>query len=404
MTGRSDRLARTSDGSTIEHTALASARRLHRWLVEHDYAAYDPFDGLSSWARPLARGRFARQALQKSVRMAPVNLRPLLGVRPARSTKALGYCARAYLKLERLEPGAGYGSHAVRALEWLLDNASPGYSGLAWGNHFEYQSRLFYLPQGEPTVVWTALIGHAFVDAYEALGEARWLDAARSVRAFIMHDLERRDLGAGVCISYVPSGFTAVHNSNVLAAGFLARVAAHTDDREALDVARDAVDYTVGCQRPDGSWWYGEAQDRHWVDSFHTGYVLDSLWWYMLGSGDDRHAESFVRGARYFVESFFAEDGLPKYYRDRWWPADIQCASQGIESLALLARLLDPGLLAMAERVAEWTVARMQQPDGHFAYQIWPGMVVNRTPMLHWGQATMLHALASLVMEERGES
>jgi hypothetical protein len=392
-----------ADGSPTAAEALASARRLHEWLEAHEYAAYDPFDGLASWARPLARGKTTRQVLQKSVRMAPVNLRPLLGVKPARSTKALGYCARAYLKLERLEPAAGWGERAVRALEWLLANASPGYSGLAWGNHFDYQSRLFYLPQGEPTVVWTALIGHAFVDAWEDQRERRWLDAARSVRDFIMQDLERREMGAGLCISYVPSGFTAVHNSNVLAAGLLARIATHTGDAEALEVARRAVDYTVGCQRPDGTWWYGEAEDRHWVDSFHTGYVLDSLWWYMVGSGDDRHADSFVRGARSFVEGFFTDDGLPKYYRDRWWPADIQCAAQGIESLALLARLLDPGIMAVAERVADWTIATMQQPDGHFAYQLWPGGVLNRTAMLHWGQATMLHALASLVTEERGD-
>ena len=382
--------------------ALASARRLHQWLVDHDYVGYDPFDGLSSRVGPLARGRVARQVLQKSVRMAPVNLRPLLGVRPARSTKAMGYFARAYLKLDRVDPAAGLGRQAVWALEWLLDHASPGYSGLAWGNHFDYQSRLFYLPQGEPTVVWTALIGHAFVDAWETLRDRRWLDAARSVTDFILNDLERRELGAGLCISYVPSGFTAVHNSNVLAAGLLARVAAHTGDRQALDVARGAVSYTVGCQHADGSWWYGEADDRHWVDSFHTGYVLDSLWWYMVGSGDDTHTESFVRGARYFVDSFFTADGLPKYYRDRWWPADIQCAAQGIESLLLLARLLDPQILAGAERVAAWSIEHLQEEDGHFAYQMWPGGLVNKTPMLHWGQATMLHALSCLACEERG--
>ena len=369
--------------------------------MDHDYVGYDPFDGLSSWARPLARGRSARQVLQKSVRMAPVNLRPLLGVQPARSTKALGYCARAYLKLDRVDPAAGFGRQAVWALEWLLDHASPGYSGLAWGNHFDYQSRLFYLPQGEPTVVWTALIGHAFVDAWESQRDERWLDAARSVTDFILNDLERRELGAGVCISYVPSGFTAVHNSNVLAAGLLARVAAHTGNEQAFEVARRAVEYTVGCQHADGSWWYGEAEDRRWVDCFHTGYVLDSLWWYMVGSGDPSPAESFVRGAHYFVDSFFSADGLPKYYRDRWWPADIQCASQGLESLVLLSHLLDRRILSVAERVAVWTIDHMQQEDGHYAYQVWPGGLVNKTPMLHWGQATMLHALACLVEEER---
>ena len=107
-----------------------------------------------------------------------------------------------------------------------------------------------------------------------------------------------------------------------------------------------------------------------------------------------------MSGAHYFVDSFFSADGLPKYYRDRWWPADIQCASQGLESLVLSSHLLDRRILSVAERVAVWTIDHMQQEDGHYAYQVWPGRMVNKTPMLHWGQATMLHALACLVEEE----
>lgn len=392
-----------TDPPAIGDRLLTSARQTHDWLVAHDYCAYDPFDGLSSWLRPLARGQFARQVLQKSIRMAPVNLRPVFGIKPAQSTKAMGYFARAYLKLDRIDPSVGFASHAVAALKWLLENRSPGYAGLAWGNHFDYQSRLFYLPKGEPTVVWTALIGHAFIDAWEELREKQWLEAVRSVVKFVLEDLERRETGDGLCISYVPSRFTAVHNANVLAAGMLARAAVHTGNEQALEIAGRAVDYTVGCQRPDGSWWYGEARDRHWVDCFHTGYVLDSLWWYMSSSGDSRHAEAFLRGADYFVGSFFEPDGLPKYYRARWWPADIQSAAQSIETLTLLSTAVDDGLLPLSERVATWTIDHMQQPDGHFAYQLWPG-VLNRTPMLHWGQSTMLHALACLLCEERGRS
>jgi hypothetical protein len=387
-------------GESTQSQVLASTRLTHRWLIDHDYSAYDPFEGLSAWVSPACRGKLSRQLLQKSVRMAPVNLRPLLAIRPSQSTKAMGYFARAYLKLDRSDPGHGFADHARSALEWLLEHPSPGYSGLAWGNHFDCQTRFYYLPAGEPTVVWSALVGHAFIDAWEQLSERRWLEAARSIAAFILNDLERRETGDGICISYIPSAFSAVHNANMLAAGFLARVGLHTDDPRALGVAQGAVDYTVGCQHRDGSWWYGEAADLRWVDNFHTGYILDSLWWYMVGSGDARHVASLVNGADFFVANFFRANGLPKYYPNRWWPVDIQCAAQGIESLVQLSRVLDPRLLPIAEQVAMWTIDHMQQPDGHFAYQLWPG-IVNKTPMLHWGQATMLHALACLLAAER---
>ena len=56
--------------------------------------------------------------------------------------------------------------------------------------------------------------------------------------------------------------------------------------------------------------------------------------------------------------------------------------------------------LAMATAVARWTIANMQDPSGYFYYRRYPFMVA-RTPMLHWGQATMYRALAYLSLRQR---
>ena len=56
---------------------------------------------------------------------------------------------------------------------------------------------------------------------------------------------------------------------------------------------------------------------------------------------------------------------------------------------------------SLARKVAAWTIENMQDADGYFYFQRWP-LVVNQTPMLHWGQATMLHALAVLLEKESG--
>lgn len=377
---------------------LNSIRRLDAWLERHDYQAYDPFDGLNAWLRPLAIGKLGRQLLQQGVRRFPVNLRPLLGIRPSVSSKGFGFLARGYLKLYRLQGRQEDLDKAVRCLDWLSEHASRAHGGMSWGNHFDYQSRVFYLPRGTPTIVWVSHIGQAFVDAWEVTGERRHLDVANEACQFIL-GLERRRSGAGACISYIPGQFCAVHNANILGAALLARVASHTGDANLQAVAADAVDYTVGAQRPDGAWWYGEAEDLRWIDSFHTGYVLDSLWCYLSSSGDRRHMEAFERGAAYFVDRFFLPDGTPKYYAERTWPIDIQCAAQAIDTLCLLARAQgDRSRLELARRVAHWTVERMQDPSGYFYFQRLPWMV-NHTPTLHWGQATMLLALASLELE-----
>ena len=308
--------------------------------------------------------------------------------------------ARGYLKMHRHTGEQAYLDKAVTCLEWLKTNASRKYGGMSWGNHFDYQSRVFYLSKGTPTIVWVSLIGQAFVDAWETTGRSDFFGVAREACEFIMTGLERRPDGQGVCLSYIPGQYRSVHNANMLGAALLARVSKHTGDTAMGDVARDAVNYTVGAQLPSGAWWYGESANLHWVDNFHTGYVLDSLWCYFEATGDLTHRAAFDKGADYFIANFFLKDGTPKYYADRVWPIDIQCASQAIETLTTLGRVRnDRSLRDLACKVARWTVERMQDRSGYFYFQRLRFMV-NRTPTLHWGQATMLHALACLLLDE----
>jgi hypothetical protein len=47
--------------------------------------------------------------------------------------------------------------------------------------------------------------------------------------------------------------------------------------------------------------------------------------------------------------------------------------------------------------VARWTIDNMQDGSGYFYYRRYPLGVIAKIPMLHWGQATMYHALSLLL-------
>jgi hypothetical protein len=181
----------------------------------------------------------------------------------------------------------------------------------------------------------------------------------------------------------------------MLGAAMLARTARHTGNQEYLEVARSAMEYSCARQRVDGSWWYAEAPKYHWIDNFHTGYNLDSLRAYIEGSGDDTWHTNLRKGLGFYKANFFEQDGCPKYYHDRRYPVDSQCAAQSIETLTAFSED-DPECLDLAVKVARWTIENMQGKDGHFFYRVYPLMKA-RTPMLHWAQATMYKALALLV-------
>jgi rhamnogalacturonyl hydrolase YesR len=181
----------------------------------------------------------------------------------------------------------------------------------------------------------------------------------------------------------------------MLGAAMLARTAKHTGNEQYFEVARSAMEYSCTRQRPDGSWWYGEELKYRWIDNFHTGYNLDSLATYIESSGDNSWTSNFRKGLEFYKSHFFEDDGCPKYYHDRRYPIDSQCVAQSIETLST-SSVRDRDCLELAIRVAGWAIENMQGRDGHFFYRIYP-FVKARTPMLHWGQATMYKALALLL-------
>ncbi|MCU1253691.1 MAG: hypothetical protein JWQ49_6720 [Edaphobacter sp.] len=374
-----------------------SISRLSGWLEKNDYRGYDTFDGLNaSFVRPFTfENKFLRTVLQQGVRRFPLNLRPLLGVAKAHSTKGMGFLARGFLRLYKATGDKVWADKAEFALQWLIDNQSTGYSGACWGNHFDYQSRSFYLPKSVPTVVWTSLIGHAFLDGYDNLKKDQYLEIAISACEHIVKDLGHYPDGKGTCISYIPNGKNLVHNANALGGSLLARTYSYTRNELYLDLAQEAMQYTAQYQRPDASWWYGEKSNLHWVDNFHTAYVLDCFKFYTEGTGDEQFQSVMMSGYEYWKKTFFLPDGTPRYYTSQTLPLDIQCSSQAIDTLVFFSDR-DSESLPLAMKVAQWTIKNMQDGSGYFYYRRYSPWLVNKTPTLHWGQATMMCALAAL--------
>jgi hypothetical protein len=387
----------------IVATVSNSLRRLDSWLTEHEHTGYDPFEGLSSRLRPLTlKSQFLRQCLVQFVRRCPTNIRPLIGIRPSRSSKGMGYLARGYMRWNAVVPDKAIEQKARVCLEWLIEHPSKGYSGYCWGNHFDYQTRSYYAPAGTPTIVWSSLIGLTFVEAFERFRSPEYLTVARSTCDFVIRDLARIPGRAGFCLSYVPTAEVVVHNSNVLGAALLARVFQHTKEEELKRISSSALQFTASYQNSNGSWYYGPTSNMHWIDNWHTAYVLDAYDEYTRGTGDRSFENVCRRGWEFFRANFFLNSGAPKYYHDQLWPVDIQCASQALETLCRF-HSWDSDSVELASRVAEWTITHMQNADGHFYYQRRPHWT-NKVATLHWGQATMLTGLATLLEALQGSS
>ena len=400
----SSKVDRNGLGTITREEVQRSVSGVQSWVERREYRGYEPFDGLSSWLRPLALGTLlGDRLLQQLIRQSPINLRPLLGVKPQDSTKGRGYMASGYVLLYQATKQQEYVDKAIACLKWLDTHKVERFTHHSWSNHFSFASRSGRYTHDDPIIVWTALIGHAYVDAFEATGQEWLLRVADSACKWIL-ELPREKTERGDCLSYMAHLQSSIHNANMLGAGILARTAKHTGNQECRRVAREAMEYSCSRQRPDGSWWYAEKPEHHWIDNFHTGYNLDGLKHYADSTGDQSYRRNFEKGLDYYKANFFEPDGRPKYYHSRAYPIDIQCAAQAIDTLAFVSDE-DPESLALSQLVASWTIRNMQDRKGYFYYRQYPLMKA-KTPMLHWGQGTMFKALAHLLlkMESAGTS
>jgi hypothetical protein len=361
-----------------------------------DYAGYEPFDLMNSpylggWAQ-----RFPFNVLirQYGRRFSGCKIRELLRVPMSKNCKALGLILAGYCDLTRC--GEDWTEQAQYIKSELKRLRSPEEKEFCWGYDWVAISLRAgnVMPAFSPNAVATVFCGDALLDMAEVFGDQAALEMALSAGRFFATRLNRSlDTDSELCFSYTPTDRTQIYNSTALVGAFLARLFTLTGESEYLQQSRRCMQYLINRQLPNGAWHYGATRWQGWIDSFHTGYNLDSLLQYRNLTGEDFVTDTLNSGYEYYKRVFFTR-GFPTYYCDRLYPIDIHCCSQALLTFCCFARH-DQSAVARALAVARWTMENMHSQDGTFYYQrhrTW----TNRTPFLRWGQAWMFKALSRL--------
>ena len=402
---------------------------LWRWCRAQGFAGYDPYDGLNSrlfQATPFKNSRAARIAWTQFHKRSPVNFRTLVRIPRERNSKAIALFALAALADFRRDPTKEHEIEARELLDDLIRMSLKGFRGACWGYNFDWQSRSFFAPRGTPTIVPTAFAVRALCEAAEIISREEYLPFARTACDFILNDLNRsEETSDDVCFSYSPLDRTRVFNASLLAGEILATVGKSLGEPSLVEWAERAALYVVRRQQQDGAWAYGADSYQSWSDNFHTAYILTSLSrisdYSQSGKGglprqyfeiEPERAPATLpdlrgeygpgldlqpvirRGYEFWTEKFFLTHGWPRYFPDRLYPADVHSAASAIVALVELRGRI-PGALALAEQIANWTIANLRDTQGFFHYQKRRFYPV-RIPYMRWSEAWMMYALARL--------
>ncbi len=364
--------------------------KLRRYIEANDFAGYDPYDALNSPAlRQLSsKSKYLRIFFIQLLKRSPFNFRPFLGIKKGLNPKALGLFLWGYAKLYAVAKDPSYLQTIYRLLDLLEKTKSKGYSGNCWGYNFDWQSRAFYVPKYTPTIVNASFIGHALIDTYRLAESQKALDMALSIADFILKDLNRTNDNDSLCLSYTPIDNTAVHNANLLGASLLIRLYDLTGDEALKDFALASLAYTMKHQKLDGSWYYAETDFQRWIDSFHTGFNLQSIKYFLDLGFADEYRKGFDLGVRFYAENFFLHDATPKYYHNRIYPIDIHAPAQAV----VFFSQMENRYRRLAEKILKWMIDYMQGSKGYFYFRK-SRYYTNKMPYMRWAQAWAFHAL-----------
>jgi hypothetical protein len=344
--------------SVAADSLVEAARRLGESAAAIDFRGPDPYDGLFwRWPRPLVGGRRRRQAIIQLHARLPVDVRRLYRRQHALIPKALGVYGSVGVRASHLAGTPQPPPFALHALELLAADRAAG--AVAWGYHWDVQTRWSFYAAGSPNVVATSFAAAGLLEGAAATGRAEPAARARAAARWVLEELWVEPEGY---FAYHPGRPVNVHNASLLGA-WLVHVALDGDAAAADRVAR-AVERTLAAQRADGSWAYGEGPGLEWADSFHTGYVLSCL--ERMRAVDPRVDEAVARGAAHY-RRYFDEQGRARLWAHKPFPEDGHSAGTGLTTLALLQRrgLVEPDIL---ERVAA-RLLRSGLRDGHVVHR-----------------------------------
>jgi len=376
--------------------------KLKSYCESENYKGWDPYDGLNSkmfQAIPfLSKNRFFRLAWIQLFKRSPINFRKITFVKKGHNPKGLGLFLRGYCNLYIKDPKEEYLVQIKELSNRLINLQTEGYSGACWGYNFDWQARAFFQPKGTPTVVATAFIAEALIESYKITKDKKYLEVVISTSFFILNDLNRTYNAKGnFSFSYSPIDKTQVFNASLLGAKLLCQVYEYTKEEKLLSEAEKAIKYVCDFQQTNGAWSYGTLLYHQWVDNFHTGYNLECIFTYQKISKDNQFSAYIELGLDYYINTFFTEEGIPKYYNNSMYPIDIHAPAQLIVTLQKLEVLNQN--IELVQRVLKWTICNMQSNKGYFYYQK-NRLFNSKIPFMRWAQAWMFYAFTFYFLDQ----
>jgi len=329
---------------------------------------------------------------QQVIRKVPFNLRPILNIKPLIHTKTLSDFISAYSYLSLLECSDENTQELKNLIHQLDKLGIKGKVGQGWGLRFPISTRFISANHLACNSFNTINVINSFLDAYMALKESDYLVMAMNGFLYLENEMGYKDFGNFVTWNYWAGLDSDVYNVNGLMLGICARLFKITKEEKFRQLTSKLFRAIANSQNPNGSWYYSNTSNGHWVDGFHTGYILEGLVRGIDAGLIDEADECMQKGLDFYLSTMFAPGGMPKYYPNSIYPIDAQNSAQAIQTVSFINNL---GLSRMKSvpEIFFCVDKHLWNAKGYYNLiktRFW----TNKTPMHRWATGPMFLALS----------
>ena len=404
-----DTYSKPNAGSLPIGQILAATRRFISWLESYGETSYDFQTFYASNLFRNAKALYYRKPLLGMAAVAPIifceafipSARKLFW-KPQRFPIGDAHFAMGFAFLARYFNDDGYYHRALHFLRVLEETRCPEYEHYCWGYPFNWETIRGTIREGTPLITTVPYVYEAFREVYGIDNDARWLEIMRSIAEHGLRDYKdfpTSSSAASCSYTPFPEQSVGIINANAYRAFLLMQAAMDFSE----DCYREAADrnlyFVLESQNPDGSWHYANDGKRHFIDHFHTCFVLKALAKIETLTCSRECTRAIERGADYYVHNLFDQRGIPKpfsrpprliIYRQELYDY-AECINLGLllrGRFEILDRLVDG--------VVNQVLAVWQKPNGSFrSRQLLFGW--DNVPMHRWAQAQLFRSLCFLL-------
>jgi hypothetical protein len=196
----------------------------------------------------------------------------------------------------------------------LIDIAIPNQKGLCWGFPFALSTNSGLIPPNLPAATQTAYAFDLFKQLWLITGEEKYYNCLTSIAEAIDKDYINLPRSFNIASTYFAHNYGDIVFNAISYRIYILTGALGIGAGNYLETIHGLTSYLISQQKEDGSWFYGEKKANHFVDHFHTAFIIKNLMRANSVLSLKEITISLDRAINFYWINFFDKFALPKPY------------------------------------------------------------------------------------------